>query len=103
MEVSTPKNGRKTASFTKRIMHKFSICFWCGYLHQPTKYYNNSLSFYFDVLKADFDFDISVANNVAIDVAQCALPGKMMHAPGSTCPDTVNFFLQILSHELQTP
>ena len=25
-----------------------------------------------------FDFDVTVANDVAIDVAKCALPGKVM-------------------------
>ena len=44
MELSTPKTA-------KRMMHKFSLRFWCGYLHQPKKYYNDSLSFYFDAFK----------------------------------------------------
>ena len=35
----------------KRMMHKFSLRFWCGYLHQPKKYYNDSLSFYFNAFK----------------------------------------------------
>ena len=30
------------------------------------------------LLNANFDFDVSVANDVAIDVAKCALPGKVM-------------------------
>ena len=42
----------------KRIMHKFSLQFWCGYLHQPKtfikKYYNNSLSFYLETFKHSF-------------------------------------------------
>ena len=57
------------------MLHKFSLRFWCGYLHQPKKYYNDSLSFYFDAFKRNFDFDVTVANDVAIDVAKCALPG----------------------------
>ena len=40
----------KTVS-AKRMMHKFSFRFWCGYLNQPQKYYNDSLSFYFDAFK----------------------------------------------------
>ena len=67
-------------------MHKFSLRFWCGYLQQPKKYYNDSLSFYFDAFKHyNFDFDVSVANDIAIDVARCALPGKVMQ--GSPCPE----------------
>ena len=34
------------------------------------------------LLKANFDFDVSVANDVAIDVAKCALPDKVT-LPGS--------------------
>ena len=60
------------------MMHNFSLRFWCGYLHQPKKYYNDSLSF-------NFDFDISVANAVVIDVAKCTLPGKVMQ--WSPCPE----------------
>ena len=48
------KNGGKTASCAKRMMHNFSLRFWCGYLQQPIKYYNDSLSFYFDAFKRQF-------------------------------------------------
>ena len=37
------------------------------------------------LLKANFDFDVSVANGVAIDVAKCVLPGKVVQ--GSPCPE----------------
>ena len=37
------------------------------------------------LLNANFDFDVSVANDVAIDVAKCALPGKVMQ--WSPCPE----------------
>ena len=30
------------------------------------------------LLNANFDFDLSVANDVAIDVAKCAIPGKVV-------------------------
>ena len=30
------------------------------------------------LLNANFDFDVSVANDVAIDVAKCTLPGKVI-------------------------
>ena len=35
------------------------------------------------LLNVNFDFDVSFANDVAIDVAKCALPGKVMQ--GSPC------------------
>ena len=57
---------------------RFHSDFWCGYLHQSIKYYKDSLSFYSTFLNANFDFDVSVAIEVAIDVAKCTLPGKVM-------------------------
>ena len=37
------KNGEKTyATWASRMM-QFSLRFWSGYLHQPKKYYNDSL------------------------------------------------------------
>ena len=47
----------------------------------PRKYYNDSLTFYFDALNANFDLDVSVA----YAVAKCAVPGKVMQ--GSPCPE----------------
>ena len=71
----------------KCMMHKFSLRVWCGYVHQPQKYYNDSLSFYFDAFNANYDFEVSVANDVAIEVDRLALPGKGRDAvitlPGS--------------------
>ena len=29
-------------TWAKRMVYKFSRGFWCGYLHQPKKYYNDS-------------------------------------------------------------
>ena len=37
--------------------------------------------FILGLLNANFDFDFSVANDVAIDVAKCIHPGKMMQWP----------------------
>ena len=45
------KNGGKTTSCVKRMMRKFSLRFWCRYLHKPPKNYNDSLSFYLDAFK----------------------------------------------------
>ena len=38
-----------------------------------------------NVLSPNYDFEISVANDVAIDVARFALPGKVMQC--SPCPE----------------
>ena len=81
MEASTPKNGGKTASCASRMLHKF----WCGYLHQLKNITTIPYHFILTLLNANFDFDVSVANDVTIDVAKCALPGKMMQ--GSPCPE----------------
>ena len=34
--------------------------------------------FILTLLNGNFDFDVSVANGVAIDVTKCTLPGKVM-------------------------
>ena len=39
------------------------------------------------LLNDDFDFDVSVVNDVAIDVAKCALLGKVMQ--WSPCPEVL--------------
>ena len=68
------KNGGNTESCT--MMHRFSLRFWCGYLHQPKNITCTTIPFYFDAfINANLDFDVSVANDVAIDVTKCALPG----------------------------
>ena len=37
------KNGGKTYASCAWRMMQFSLRFWSGYLHQPKKYYNDSL------------------------------------------------------------
>ena len=81
-----PKNRGKTASCAKRMLHKFSLRFWGGYLHHPNKILQRFLIISFrKLLNANFDFDVSVANDVAIAVAKWALLGKVMQ--GSPCPE----------------
>ena len=60
------------------MMHKFFLRFRCGYLHQPKNITTIPYHFIYTLLNANFDFDVSVSNDVAIDVAKCALPGKVM-------------------------
>ena len=71
MELSTPKTEGK-------LHHKFSLRFWCGYLHQPKHITTIPYHFISTLLNANFDFDVSVVNDVAIDVAKCTLPDKVM-------------------------
>ena len=64
---------------------QFSLRFWCGYLHQPKNITTIPYHFISTLLNSNFDFDVSVANDVAIDVAKCALPSKVMQ--WSPCPE----------------
>ena len=66
-------------------MHKFSLRFWCGYLHQPKNITTIPYHFISTLLNVNFDFDVTVANDVAIDVVKCSLPGKLMQ--WSPCPE----------------
>ena len=45
------------------------------------------------LLNTNFYLDINVANDIAIDFAKCALPGKVMQ--GSPCPK-----LRFLTYEI---
>ena len=79
MELSTPKTeGKLNHARSAYMMHKFSLRFWCGYLHQPKHITTIPYHFISTLLNANFDFDVSVANDVAIDVAKCTLPDKVM-------------------------
>ena len=88
------KNGGKAASCPKRMMHKFSLRFWCGYLHQPKKYYNDSLSLYFNAFKKhSFWLDVSIANDAAIDIAMSTHPGKVKQ--GLPCQECAFWLMKL--------
>ena len=42
------KNGGKTYATCASRMMQFSLRFWSGYLHQPKKYYNDSLNEHYE-------------------------------------------------------
>ena len=42
-DIHTKNGGKTYASCASRMM-QFSLRFWSGYLHQPKKYYNDSLN-----------------------------------------------------------
>ena len=65
------KNGGKTASCA---WHKFSLGFWCEYMHQPKNITTIPYHFISTLINVNFDFDVTIANDVAIDVAKCSLP-----------------------------
>ena len=69
------KNRGKTASCAKRMM----------LVPQSTQKNVTTIPYHFilTLLNTFLDFDVSVTNDVAIDVAKCALPGKVMQ--GSPC------------------
>ena len=64
-------------------MHKFSPVFGVDTSISPKNITTNPYHFISTLLNANFDFN--VANDVAIDVAKCALPGKVMQ--WSPCPE----------------
>ena len=67
--------------FRDTLTHKLSLRFWCGYLHQPKNITTILHHFISTLLNTNFDFYVSVAN----DVAKSALPGKLIQ--GSPYPD----------------
>ena len=60
LKVSTTKNGGKTSSCSS-----FSF----GYLRQPKTYFIDPYHLISTLLKIIYDFDISFANDIAIDIA----------------------------------
>ena len=66
MELSTPKTEGKLPFFG--VDNSIS----------PKNITTIPYNFISTLLNANFDFGVSVANDVAIDVAKCALPGKVM-------------------------
>ena len=50
-QLQQPGGGGGDFRIMQKRMMQFSLLLWCGYLHQPKKYYNDSLSFYFGVFK----------------------------------------------------
>ena len=64
------------------MIHKISLRFWCGYPKNIAMISYNFISVY---LSDSFDLDVSIANDVYIDLAKWAPPGKVMQ--GSPCSE----------------
>ena len=82
MEVSTPKTeGKLQSAWCISFPFVFGVDTSINQKNITTIPYH----FISTLLNADFDFDVSVTNDVAIDVAtcKCALLGKVMQ--GSPC------------------
>ena len=82
MQVSTPKTEGK-------LHHARSISFPSGFGVDTciTPKYITTIPYHFisTLLNVNFDFNVTVANDFAIDVAKCSLPGKVMQR--LTCPN----------------
>ena len=85
MEVSTPKAEGKLHHARSACCISFPSVFGVDTSINPKNITTIPYHFISTLLNANFDFDVSVANDVAIDVAMCALPGKVMQ--WSPCPD----------------
>ena len=85
MEVSTPKTEGKLHHARSAWCISFPFVFGVGTSINPKNITTIPYHFISTLLNAYFDFDISVTNDVAIDVAKCALPGEVMQ--GSPCLD----------------
>ena len=60
--TSKSKLAFKSVENAKRMMQiKFYPRFWCGYFHQPKKYYKDSLSFYFGAFKRQLILCLTLA------------------------------------------
>ena len=67
------------------MMHKFSLRFGVDTCINPKNITTITYHFIWTLLNVNFDFDVTVANDVAIDVTKCSLPGKVMQ--WSPCPE----------------
>ena len=78
MEVSTPKTEGKLHHARSACCISFPSVFGVNTSINPKNITTIPYHFISTLLNANFDVDVSVANDVAIDVAKCALPGKVM-------------------------
>ena len=85
MELSTPKTEGKLHHARSAWCISFPSVFGVDTSISPKNITTIPYHFISTLLNANFDFDVSVANDVAIDVAKCALPGKVMQ--WSPCPE----------------
>ena len=83
MEVSTPKMEGKLHHALR--ISVFSSVFGVDTSINPKNITTIPYHFILTLLNTSFDFGVSVANDVAIGVAKCARPGKVMK--GSPCPE----------------
>ena len=61
-----------------RMMHKLSLRFGVDTSINQRNITTIPYHFILTILKVNFDLNVSVANDVAFDVAKCTLPGKVM-------------------------
>ena len=78
MELSTPKTEGKLHHARSAWFISFPSVFGVDTSISPKNITTIPYHLISTLLNANFDFYVSVANDVAIDVAKCALPGKVM-------------------------
>ena len=84
MEVSTPKAEGKLHNARSAWCIRFPSVFGVDTSINPKNITIIPYHFISALLNANFDFDIGVVNDVAIDVVKCTLPGKVIQI--SPCP-----------------
>ena len=85
MQVSTPKTEGKLHHARSAWCISFLSVFGVDTCINPKNITTIPYHFISTLLNVNFDFDVTVANDVAIDVAKCSLPGKLMQ--WSPCPE----------------
>ena len=60
------------------MTHKFSLSIYGGNTSIGPKIFHKFLWFSLEILKFNFEFAISIANDVAYDVAKCMSEGKVI-------------------------
>ena len=78
MQVSTPKTEGKLHHARSACCISFPSVFGVDTFINPYNITTIPYHFISTLLNASFDFDVTVANDVAIDVAKCTFPGKVM-------------------------
>ena len=78
MQVITPKTEGKLHHARSAWCISFPSVFGVDTCINPKNITTIPYHFISTLLNVNFEFDVTVANDVAIDVAKCILPGKVM-------------------------
>ena len=70
--------NRENSIMLKPMMHKFPLRLWCKWIPPSTQKIFHRFLIIFHTFKHYLLLDVIVVNGIAIDVAKCALPRKVM-------------------------